>query len=326
VAGSATTVDGTVASGEVIIFRIGLKSKFSDLPSCALQSPNFSSTFPARYAVITLSYGNPIKTQKIFLRQGEGDDYAPGLNSSFRWSAYNLGNANNRAEFNNNGFAAYPTQIGYMYQWGHSTTDATIHPYPAHTAPSWAATINFVGGLYTLGSACPSGYRIPSAAATMRPAPNDYFFNMIWSLNDASGMWSAGNSSIQGYYADGFFDRRFITAFSPASYIVSTNNAEIASWGNIIVNQSSNKSLFFCGVFWCNWSCIGSTYQTRYAWASFWFDAQQVDPYPQFRYGALAAGNSNTLSITDPYDPLQAWGMFQSRQYLRDGLSVRCIR
>lgn len=68
--------DGIAAAsgtGEVL-FRIGLKTTWN--ADASTGSDNYSSTVPARYAVIVLSYGtNYGSHQKIFLRQGHEADY-----------------------------------------------------------------------------------------------------------------------------------------------------------------------------------------------------------------------------------------------------------
>ncbi|MCL2652119.1 MAG: hypothetical protein FWD60_13990 [Candidatus Azobacteroides sp.] len=137
-------ISGNVSPGDAIEFRIGLQKKFSDLPACNLDNPNYTSTFPARYAVIMLLYGDDgsgePKWRRIFIRQGEGADYVmrpeDALGSGARpeakrFSPYNLkdknhtypsGTQSNRTNFDTSTglgvYVEYPTMVGYAFSAG----------------------------------------------------------------------------------------------------------------------------------------------------------------------------------------------------------------
>ncbi|MDR2584820.1 MAG: BACON domain-containing protein [Prevotellaceae bacterium] len=210
VTGSATIVSGTVATGGEIIFRIGLTKKFSDTgkfkaddPTNSANDANYTSTWPARYAVVLLSYNNNTKTQKIFIRQGEGADYlmhyndainSGGMNNAatsgslsassarpaaVRFSPYNLTaeTLNSQVGFNGAGPnpgipAAYPTQAGAFFSWA-----STVHIRYAWDpiSPNFTGTWNtsYANSYWTDASnlagtheTCPSGYRRPTDGVT----------------------------------------------------------------------------------------------------------------------------------------------------------------
>ena len=222
VSGSATTVSGT---GN-IFFRIGLKSQFTAFDP---------ESKPARYAVVTISYGDPAKYWKVYIRQGEGDDYAPNNSSGARWSPYNLGTTNN--------FVDYPTKAGYFYQWCYDNIDITPRPYAANPDASLIPPYSGnVTGLYSLAGVCPTtnAYRIPTGD---REISTDDL--IVLSTSTSLNLSVAG-----GYYADGFFDRRALnpTAYSPngtANSAVSWTNDQVAYNGMLIYDVSSNASIFF---------------------------------------------------------------------------------
>jgi|GEM_PF-698194 len=178
VTSNATSVSGTGR----IFFRIGLKQKFSDLPSCDLENPDYVSTFPARYAVVLITHSNGV--QKLFLRQGEGADYLmregdPDITGStvaenrartVRFSPYNLTYSKNlwttsgdgtsvtdhpQLALNGGEFVRYPTQAGAYFQWSVSAASQAIyarrayHPiYPTiqlDGAIPWERTASYLG-------------------------------------------------------------------------------------------------------------------------------------------------------------------------------------
>ncbi|MDR2586206.1 MAG: BACON domain-containing protein, partial [Prevotellaceae bacterium] len=224
--GFAQSVSGTVPSGGIITFRIGLKSNFTAYNEF---------TNPARYAVVLLSYnlnGTP-KHQKIFIRQGEGADNVSTVSpyNDVKWSPYNVGNYDEPNQYGFNKIVDFPTKAGYFYQWGYgsSTTPRPIPPQdPQNAAFSVAAPHN-----YCLTDACPTGYTVPSGTTT----------GDVASLIPAT----ATISSVYGYYADGYFDRRAIVASASnhANSTVSAGNNDVAYRGRLVFNSVTNASLFF---------------------------------------------------------------------------------
>jgi len=220
--GGASTVSGicpTTGPG-IIQFRIGLQKTFP-----VSDTPNYTTTFPARYAVVTIYYGpsgNKDLTHRLFLRQGEGADYAPGTTSGLRWPPYNARLAGNFVEF--------PSQAGYLYRWTNSTTG--YHPsIPVSGAyPGW--TSSPTGGTPP-DAICPTGYRIAAGGGV------DSEFRQFAGL---------ALSTVRGKYADGYFDRRAISTFPPITNgndAVSVTDDNIAYMGYLTFRAADNKSLFF---------------------------------------------------------------------------------
>jgi len=261
VTNGASTASGTIVGVNTIMFRMGCQKTFA--------AWNAASN-PARYAVVVLSYANNTMFQKIFIRQGEAPDYLPGQSSGKKWSVYNLGNSNDRTQYGNGGFTTYPTQGGYLYQWGYGTnaaTDQAPRPYPptgdaSTLTPPWTTGADV---LYALGSACPDNYTVPSGFTVPSGGDGDMSYIPV----QASTAW--------GYYADGFFDRRQVVS-SPTGVAVSTvsvGDNNIAYQGKLFFNSTTNVSLFMpfpggrttgplsgngnVGVYWSSTGTIANT-------------------------------------------------------------------
>lgn len=203
VSGNKTFATGTAATGGNIFFRIGLKTKWSEQP--AYNSLSNSS----RYAVIVIGYNDNTKFQKVFLRQGHEAAYiATGITGGApRWSVYNLGSTPGT-------FMDYPSQAGYYKQWSLNTT-----LYPPTGAVSWSTTENYTG----IANVCPPGYMIPDRIQAVSLALLD----------------SPDIALVNGYYADGFFDRRVI-----ATTVVSASTNSVAYVGRMLYNKNTNASIF----------------------------------------------------------------------------------
>ena len=230
-----------VVSGSGNIYlRLGLQQPYAD-------GVGDLDNYPARYAVVLISHNGG--TQKLFIRHGEGDDYAPGQVSGKKWSPYNLGASRN--------FVNFPTKAGYFYQWGYGAdpfSDKVPRPYhpinPILAAPTlpfpWSTTFN--NAQFSLEDACPDdySYKLPTnseilplsggyGVATPTPMP------IVW-----------------GYYADGWFDRRALNTtaygnYSAANMAVSVypsnesdpRNTDVAYTGSLVYDATTNASLFF---------------------------------------------------------------------------------
>ena len=224
VSGSTTTVSGVLNSGTPsIYFRIGLLSQ--------------NSGSNPRYGVVLLTYAGHSKSQRIFIRQGEGADYTPDLATGAQWSPYNVGNFISAG--NQNNIVDYPTKIGYFYQWGYSVnsnTPVAYHPInPLGGISPWVVNSN-AGFQYTLGTVCPAGYILPVE----------------------SELVTFGSTTIiKGYYADGFFDRRELnataygtngsinTAVSYFTPVSDVRNSDVAYIGTLFYGANTNASIFF---------------------------------------------------------------------------------
>ena len=284
VLGTDRLVSGTVAANGYIEFRIGLQQPFAAY-SNANSSPN-----PARYAVILLSYGTPVKLFKLYMRQGEGDDYTPGQSSGIRWSPYNLGTIGN--------FMTFPSQAGYVYQWCNGPT--AYHPIdPLGSVPGWNTNSS---GAYALGSVCPvsNTYVLPSGGTGSESKQLEAL------------------PSFRGFYADGFFDRRMIhnslgslTLYFSGVSINTGNlsdpaNAMVAYGGHLFVSQ--NKSVFLPVI------------PGRY------FNTGEVGKHDegddtQYWTRTLGGSFSGTMAYYFPWDT-----ECYADQYKTYGMSVRCIR
>ncbi len=139
-------VEGTVRPDDPdgIFFRIGLKSRYT---------PTVQA--PARYGVVLLAYtnGSSVKLRRIWIRQGEGDDYLmyptdvnsppiPGhtapiyrplarkfpaynltakafMNGGTEWY-YNIREWGDQTYASEPAFTNYPSQAGAMFRWAHA--------------------------------------------------------------------------------------------------------------------------------------------------------------------------------------------------------------
>ena len=288
-----SAITGTVPSGGGdIIFRIGLQKKFSDTglfkddhPTNPGQDADLVTTWPARYAVVLLSYNNNTKFKKIFIRQGEGSDYLmydEAITSgdfshtagtkrpdAVKFKPYNLTTTepNFMTDIGYRGgvFTTYPTQAGALFNW--ATPNNIRFAYPP-------AYINILGlwpnsgssGLWTDATnlsatyeTCPIGYHRASDGATnvvvpILSAPNSNVANSqmrqsLW-LNPQSGDYVNNlDNSVCGYYADGWFDRRAIVGGvglnGGSNSSVSVTENDMAHIGRLFFNPVTNRSIFF---------------------------------------------------------------------------------
>jgi hypothetical protein len=262
---AAGTVD---ASNRYIMFRIGLKTQYQP-----------SEPHPVRYAVVLLSYANNTKHQKIFLRQGENADYLYTNNdpvsgalsvrtATKRFLPYNLTVPawDNQDYINVSGrqgvLTDYPTKTGAFWYWVFSINVGNRALKPHTTAASGAITVPTAhwNMMAPTNENCPPGYRRPVDGLGLDNIHDDganisgseirqslfvhpragYNFNII-----------EDNNSMYGYYADGFFDRRWP---ADGTAIVNTTVAgktpDIAHAGMLFFNalpgsERYNASLFF---------------------------------------------------------------------------------
>jgi len=334
VSGNASSVSGTVASGETIMFRIGCQQTFAAFND---------ATNPARYAVIVLSYANNTKVQKIFVRQGEGADYlmqptdainSGGMNNlagnearpaAVKFTPRNIKDTANNTDgamlagtppnvgiaVSGGVFVDYPTQAGYMFRWNYSR-QAFAPQLPA-TITGWNSGQYGTGDwVATDTETCPSGYRRPndgSQANTTGPVAGSEMRQSLW-LNPQTGSSSNNiDNSVRGYYADGFFDRRQITngvgASAALNSSVSTANNQIAHIGNLFYNPTTNASLFFPAAGYHN-QPDGSLYAVG-------------------NNGYYWSGSSNTTGYSW-YLMLSSTSAYQAPYWRSAGFSVRCVK
>lgn len=301
VTGNDTFVTGTAVNGGHIFFRIGLKSTWT--PTTAK---------PVRYAVIVLSYKGNTEHQKIWLRQGHEPDYlmrigdesdedVDGRQLPVKYSPYNLTHPNFKngsvttgavtapikpATNIDNYFTFYPTQTGAFYQFNSTSSNAMNAYHP--TNPTGAITTGWLTPATGTGDfwdnkedsseTCPSGYRRPTdgttsgtnATASLTAATSEMGQSLF--LNPPTGTASAKDNSVWGYYADGFFDRRAISASATgtASSAVNFDKNDVAHIGRLMFNPNTHASIFFPATGHRNGSdrTLGYTGATGYYWSS----------------------------------------------------------
>ncbi len=311
-----------------IIFRIGLKSAY--VPTTA---------YPARYAVVQINYGNN-RTQKIFLRQGEYDDYLmspddviPGTTprprtKAMRFSPYNLTAATLNAETDVSGtfpavnpgiFTAYPTQAGAMFHWASESNSGRRRrwawPAAGNTVTGWdgANTASYWEPLASTQENCPPGYRRPtdgsiSAAETNSDISNSELRQSLWRQPLTGDPGFDKVNSAWGYYADGFFDRRPVSA--NLNGVVLSNSNDVAYAGCLFFNPATDSDHYNASIFF-----PGAGYRTNSG-------------------GLTSPGIAGHYFTSSARSTSQAWvlwirfdGFVQSGYITKaEGRSIRCVR
>nr|AIA99560.1 hypothetical protein [uncultured bacterium contig00003(2014)] len=268
VIGRKEWVHGTMNDDDTdIYFRLGLNGPHAP-----------DSNNPARYGVVLLAYNNYTKLQRIWIRQGEGPDYlfrpddpvnSAGITertAAVPFSAYNLTAETLNAQVYQYGtttggttaskFTEYPTQGGALFAWG--LTNAAVRyawDLISVSPPNWilgalGGSNKYWSGIGANNETCPQGYRRPNDGPTnkanaMTAVSDLQLSELRQSLFDK---FQTGNTNMNitnksaGYYADGFFDRRSISADGRD---VSTSSNDVSSYGFILFNTANQASLFF---------------------------------------------------------------------------------
>lgn len=251
--GGKTTVSGKVTGDGAIYFRIGLKSKLDGGKSAA-----------PRYGVVYLIYGNYKKLYKIYIRQGEAPDYlihpdeisnSTQKNYVRKFGVYNLtapgdelknGDDWGAVSPRGGAFVKYPSQAGAMFQcamnspyerraWHPATYRPSSGVWPGRThynpSPTW-------GAISDEHETCPTGYRRPTSDDRYGSGTTSEFLlslctNLEWERSADNSVW--------GYYADGFHDRRTITAAKKGYQAAHAGRL----FYNAAVGPRTNASIFF---------------------------------------------------------------------------------
>jgi hypothetical protein len=199
--------------------------------------------------VVNLTYGaSPIKTMRLYLRQGEGSDYVmydqaisvanstvdPGFNHpagtkrpyTMRISPDNLTDPLGRATADWNttsplsvgsgNFVAFPSQAGYHFQYATSTR--AFHPSAPITISNWNSTFTAWTSppwIAANSETCPTGYRrikeLDGGASTnSNVATSEVRQSFYLAPGNSQDIQSNPTGLTWGYYADGYFDRRAI--------------------------------------------------------------------------------------------------------------------
>ncbi|MDR2585954.1 MAG: BACON domain-containing protein [Prevotellaceae bacterium] len=293
--GTAQTVNGNVASGGDILFRIGIKSTFT-----AFNSPNNA----ARYAVVLLSYnldGLP-KHQKIFIRQGHGMGLIHSGTSSYQYyyiNPYNTGSYSNFTLYGGfNKMVDYPTKAGYFYQWGYGTpsTPVSYPPQDPIISPAWIVGEDPYNRAH--GSEA-----TPFFVCTSTPNRGDMIGTSIFSSISSA---DANMDHVFGFYADGFFDRSMIVTSVTGEPLstVSAGNDDVAYRGRLFFNTVTHASLFFPAAGFRS-SADGTLHN---AGSSGWYLSRNFDGATNAYYMLL---NSSTFSVES--------------SLRSNGYSIRCV-
>jgi hypothetical protein len=279
VQGYNTSVSGKVISKNPweshIRFRIGLTSTYTP-----------TAQYPARYAIVLLSYANNTKQYKIFLRQGEDADYlfmpsdpvsGAGITSRSKaqmFTTCNLtaGTLDARADkagttgSNPAVFADYPTQAGAFFQWANETAGTLKGgmrwAYAPHVNGTYNANFTFTttrlwSAIGADNEVSPKGYRRPTDGITngneaCTNAANSEFRQSLF-RNPKTGYNNLGDisNSVYGYYADGFFDRREIKPSPTGTYYtaVAVGTRDIAYVGRLFFNVIPGSDRYNASLF-----------------------------------------------------------------------------
>jgi hypothetical protein len=277
VTGNASVVSGvTTADDRYIAFRIGLKSQYTS-----------TAQYPARYAVLLLSFDNNTKFQKIYLRQGENPDYLmmngdqlgpesfiSQRTQSKKFAVYNLTAETLDAQVKPRGaiFTDYPTKAGAMWQWAIFTdntyTRMAFHPAKVPSDDIWFPnnTELFWDKLKDFNEVSPEGYRRPTDGPTGVQSHPEYAVNieqwemrqsLFWRVRKGVEKNNEVTNSMWGYYADGYFDRRNIedanTAESPSGFdtknVVSDGSKDVAYIGRLFFNPVESSDRYNASIF-----------------------------------------------------------------------------
>jgi len=271
-------VSGTVVADDHIEFRIGLNSLFSA-----------TNTIPARYAVVVLSYANGTRWHKIFLRQGHDPDYvmlqsdavtgtATSRANAQRFSPFNVTASNLNARVNgltdflpNNAtrFTDFPSQAGAFFQFAQTGNNLRFAWAPVNAVTGWTATspATYWNTLSNDHESCPRGYTLSTGTTVSFHRPSDGPIDVTATTMATAALMNqsqmrlslysvpptnanaANTNSVWGYYADGFFDRRWIQTANAVSTSSPVGN-DVAYIGRLFYNpfiesDNYNASIFF---------------------------------------------------------------------------------
>ena len=268
-----TATSGKLGTGPTekpeIYFRIGLKSK-----NLSIDSP--------RYGMVLLTYNNNSKMHRIWIRQGEMDDHVfsnedpisvNGVSNrtvTRRFSPYNLSANNLDAQVAVNGgvFTAYPTQSGALFTWADASylvERFAWNPYSIFPHSHWmytgVAPIGYWETIKYNHETCPPQYRRPNDGYT-NGAENGNNLNrsemrqsLLFKPQADFNYQTDVETSIWGYYADGFFDRRameIIDKYDPfpsRPATVASGTKDIAHVGRLFFNPIETSSHYCASLF-----------------------------------------------------------------------------
>jgi hypothetical protein len=281
VSGGSMITGNAATASDYIFFRIGLTTPYTP-----------TSSHPARYAVLLLSYANNTKQQKLFLRQGQEPDYLmmpndpvqAGSNLSTRtisrkFAVYNLTATTLEAQIAVRGatFTNYPTKAGAFWRWGteydNNLARIAFRPWTA-TSNYWNEynTPNFWNTIVSYTEVSPDmpvGFRRPNDGSTTSSDPcsnssiaySEFRQSLFWKVRSGYNYSSELGNSIWGYYADGFFDRRMLsngTGMDSNNTVVAAGGLDIAYIGRLFFNPISGSERYHASLFFPAAGWLGS--------------------------------------------------------------------
>ena len=262
--GTETSISGSTSSSGAINFRVGLKSRYSA-----------NSTYPARYALLALTWDNDESVQFFFIRQGEDPDYimrptdeygndqswasAPNWRpkackiSPFNLTADTLNIQCNRERDGKNPsrFTDYPSQAGAFFQWA-NTVNTRFAYSPVSNPPNeiwnytWPDT--YWADLASVHESSPSGFeltygetvnfrRINNGIITGATTTSVEYSEIVQSFYYEP--YSPIDNMIYAYIADGYFDR----LESSSDNGVNVGSDDVGYWGQLIYNPINKASI-----------------------------------------------------------------------------------
>ena len=304
VSGNREVVSGTVATGGEVFFRIGLKSKWSTNAAYnAATRPARYAVIGIWYddnQKLQKLYVRQGHGADYLMRPGDpgegGGAITNNRNLARRFAAYNLthpdlksGAATGGTDPDNHPrfplrasltaadapdyFTDYPSQAGAHLIWSSfDTPGRAYHPTNPYEGLILPVThdYDFWSIIGEKNEHCPPGYRRPTCGYT------DAYNSPLLAYNSEmhqSLLWNADKeptevnrlNSIDGFYADGFFDRRQLRA--PEGYnttdkvTVEFATGNVAYMGILYFNPLNNASLFLPMAGFRNATGNGALYQ-----------------------------------------------------------------
>jgi len=340
VSGDSQAAVGTVSDGGYIYFRIGLRNAYTPTEPYPARyaiitlAYNFNGT--PKYQKLYLRQGEEVDyimrpTDAIRVDNIDNPDGPGARPRAMRFSPFNLtaeklnepvlsqSDAANPAIIGNRSkFTDFPTQAGALFQWA-INAPYTRYAYAPHSnfpALSWSNSVSpgVWDALKADNESCPPGYRRFTDGSTIAPENNPSTTTPDLTLSDmAQSFWSNPpiergsntDNSVWGYYADGFFDRRQISAYNAVSV---EDNKTIAYIGRLFFNPATAASIFLPAAGRCNTYQDGAlSFEGTYG--SYWTSTV-------FNPGS----NANNLSIGSSNNANRATYASYS------GFSVRCVK
>lgn len=169
-------------------------------------------------------------------------------------------------------FTKYPTQAGAFFQWAVPTTNTVqirraFHPfnpqgqfsgtYGEANGNNWffRSPVTGIEGFWptlkTTNETCPPGYKRPNDGPIDKGVPRDgsqtsesEVRQSLFLVPPMIATESRLENCKEGYYADGFFDRRRITDYMGLSNLRVAGNAEVAYLGSLYFNPATYAAIF----------------------------------------------------------------------------------